>query len=410
MRSGMLKVISVASLSINLVSALPGFHSRKLEARQDINFDLVDATPDPTISPGDTSNFNPSAAIASVVAAISANPLPQSKRGLEARDVVVSTYAGYTINTPIGNAAINAPLDCNQHDTYIGAKLFTSTAFDTALCAAACSAQSDYNLQHPPVNGPVQTCQFYNTYALYKNDVYQGQYCALYTQTWNVTYATNTGQYRGSDHYTIQHSYIASNATNPGQCTQTGTKTPLDLTATKFSTDNRTPWQTKADKNLVSISLNGEQFAGVSTSIYFPVIANEIYEISFEYFEQATASNNGHYFIEVGDTDGDEASLWWDQYPAGSRVEMQSYYTSTLHDGTGAAIETCWYDKVLPQTAPASGVWNSGRVVLKPRTNMGYFKWDFYAPGAPGTTRANGLQWRNVYVTRVPAAYCGAAK
>ena len=144
--------------------------------------------------------------------------------------------------------------------------------------------------------------------------------------------------------------------------------------------------------------------------INFPVIANEIYEISFEYFEQATTSNNGHYFIEVGDSDGDEASLWWDQYPAGSRVETRSYYTSTLRDGTGAEIDTCWYDKVLPQTAPASGVWNTGRVILKPRTSLGYFKWDFYAPGAPGATRANGLQWRNVYVTRMPAGYCGGGE
>lgn len=111
----MLKAISAASLSFNLVSALPGFHSRKLEARQDIDFDLVDSTSDPTILPGDTSNFNPSAAIASVVAAISASPLSQSKRSLEARDVVVSTYAGYTINTPMGNASINAPMDCNKH-------------------------------------------------------------------------------------------------------------------------------------------------------------------------------------------------------------------------------------------------------------------------------------------------------
>lgn len=40
----------------------------------------------------------------------------------------------------------------------------------------------------------------------------------LYNQTWAATYATNDGQWRGTDHYTIQSSYIASNATNPGTC------------------------------------------------------------------------------------------------------------------------------------------------------------------------------------------------
>lgn len=58
----------------------------------------------------------------------------------------------------------------------MGVKLFTQTGFDTSFCAAACSAQSQYNTAHPPQDRPAQTCQFYNTYALYKNDMYQGQY------------------------------------------------------------------------------------------------------------------------------------------------------------------------------------------------------------------------------------------
>lgn len=58
----------------------------------------------------------------------------------------------------------------------MGVKLFTQAGFDTSFCAAACTAQSQYNTAHPPSDRPAQTCQFYNTYALYKNDVYQGQY------------------------------------------------------------------------------------------------------------------------------------------------------------------------------------------------------------------------------------------
>ena len=115
MKTAMLKAISAASLSFTLALALPGPNGRKLEARQDINFTLVDSTPDPTIRPDDTSNFNSSAAIASVVAAVTASPETQSKRSLEARDMLVNSYPGYTDNVPIGKAAMYAPLDCNKH-------------------------------------------------------------------------------------------------------------------------------------------------------------------------------------------------------------------------------------------------------------------------------------------------------
>lgn len=95
-------------------SAGPQTSDPKLQARQSINFDLVDSTPDPTVQPGDTSHFNPAAAIASVIAEVQAGtPLAEKKRALEARDIVVSTYAGYEANIPLGNVAINAPLDCN---------------------------------------------------------------------------------------------------------------------------------------------------------------------------------------------------------------------------------------------------------------------------------------------------------
>ncbi|KAL8788747.1 MAG: hypothetical protein Q9195_007154 [Heterodermia aff. obscurata] len=426
MKNGM-KAISVASLCFNLAlyalllvvssltllawgswtisrGALPQLNNGILETRQSIDFKLVDSTPDPTIQPGDTSNFNPSAAIASVIAAISASPLPQSKRSLEARDIVVNTYDGYTVNTPIGNASIDAPLDCNNHNTYMGAKLFTSTAFDTALCAAACSAQSAYNLRHPPPNSPAQTCQFYNTYAMYKNDVYQGQYCTLYNQTWNATYATNTGQYRGNDHYTIQYSYTASNATNLGQCPQAVTKQPLDLTATAFFHEDPPNTFIIAEKNLVSINLS-PAFAdkSLATRIDFPVIANEIYEISFDYLQPASSVNGDHYFIEVGD-DGYEASLYWEQsQPAGTPTIGTSYYSQALSDDTGAKMDACWKTKLLPQTAPAPGVWNSGKVILKPRIDSGYFRWDY---SYSGPSSGHTLQWKNVYVTKMPANYC----
>jgi hypothetical protein len=114
MRSEILCAASVASIFAQFTSALLQTSDSKLQARQNIDFDLVDSTPDPIVKPNDTSHFNPAAAIASVIAEVKENPLPQLKRALDARDIVVSTYAGYTVNTALGNVAINAPLDCNK--------------------------------------------------------------------------------------------------------------------------------------------------------------------------------------------------------------------------------------------------------------------------------------------------------
>lgn len=39
----------------------------------------------------------------------------------------------------------------------------------------------------------------------------------MYTEAWNSTWATNTGQYRGTDKYTIAYSYSFVNSTDPGK-------------------------------------------------------------------------------------------------------------------------------------------------------------------------------------------------
>lgn len=88
MRDQTLKAAFAACALAQLASALPS----QLYARQSIDFDLVDSTPDPTVKPDNTTNLNSVAAIASVIAEVKANPLPQNKRSLQARDIVVSTY------------------------------------------------------------------------------------------------------------------------------------------------------------------------------------------------------------------------------------------------------------------------------------------------------------------------------
>ena len=99
----------------------------------------------------------------------------------------------------------------------MGVKIFTGGPFDPRLCAAACTATSNYDRAHGlPTKANPQTCQFYNTYLLLNNTVPVGQYCAMYNETWSGSYATNTGQYRGKNKYTISHSYSYSNATDAG--------------------------------------------------------------------------------------------------------------------------------------------------------------------------------------------------
>ena len=126
----------------------------------------------------------------------------------------IPSLAGYDPGVALGKAAINAPLDCNGANTYMGVQMFTSGPFDPGLCAAACSTQSDYNMQNPPENAPPQTCQFINTFILYKDNEAMGQYCALYSESWPFSFATDMGHWEGGSHFTIGDSYAFSNTTD----------------------------------------------------------------------------------------------------------------------------------------------------------------------------------------------------
>lgn len=105
----------------------------------------------------------------------------------------IASVPGYGTAIPLGNAAINAPYDSLGFDSYMGVAIFTDGPFDASLCARACSEKSAYAIAHPPTDGsPVQTCQFFNTYILYINTTsnLQGQYCAMYSESWPKSYAT----------------------------------------------------------------------------------------------------------------------------------------------------------------------------------------------------------------------------
>jgi hypothetical protein len=82
--------------------------------RQDIDFALADELPDP--APMDANKYNQTAAIAAVIADIIADPLPQKRDSvLAGRDGAT----GYTSSISLGNAAIDAPLNCKGGDTYL---------------------------------------------------------------------------------------------------------------------------------------------------------------------------------------------------------------------------------------------------------------------------------------------------
>ncbi|USW52209.1 hypothetical protein Slin15195_G055280 [Septoria linicola] len=137
----------------------------------------------------------------------------------------ITTPAGYSNPTFLDRAAINAPKDCNGQDTYMTVKTFTGV-FDVANCANACSAQNEYNRNHPrQSDGYFPTCQFFNTYVLYNDSTAVGQYCALYNETWPSTFATNNGQWRGSNWFNINYSYTFSNTTG-GLDTPAGCNNP----------------------------------------------------------------------------------------------------------------------------------------------------------------------------------------
>ncbi|KAG9675574.1 hypothetical protein KCU99_g4532, partial [Aureobasidium melanogenum] len=133
--------------------------------------------------------------------------------------------AGFSMNDALGDAALTAPYDGQGYNTFMGSTIFTKGTFSIQACADYCSAQTAYNVKHPASDGsPPRICSFFNTYMLYLNNAStpQGQYCTLYTEIWNSSYATNKGQYRGSDHYFVSYSFTFKNSTSVAPAPGTG--------------------------------------------------------------------------------------------------------------------------------------------------------------------------------------------
>jgi hypothetical protein len=78
---------------------------------------------------------------------------------------------------------------------------------NATFCAEVCQAQTTYNQKHPNSDGTFQTCNQVVAYMLSDNNQPQGQYCAMYSHIWDASYATNYGQYRGSDRWSVSMAY-----------------------------------------------------------------------------------------------------------------------------------------------------------------------------------------------------------
>ncbi|RAL61416.1 hypothetical protein DID88_009346 [Monilinia fructigena] len=79
-------------------------------------------------------------------------------------------------------------------------------------CTSACSAQTKYNAAHPPASGPPAVCNQAVVYVLNDNGAPQGIYCSMYTEAWASAYATNVGQYRGQDYWSVTQAYAFTTA------------------------------------------------------------------------------------------------------------------------------------------------------------------------------------------------------
>jgi hypothetical protein len=104
---------AVVVLFSQFVSALPPIIKSGLQARQDLDFNLVGSTPIPHILPEDIMVYNATAAILEAIEYINTHPLPLRHPALQAR-TVRSTAPGYSTSVLIDTHIIDAPLDCNQ--------------------------------------------------------------------------------------------------------------------------------------------------------------------------------------------------------------------------------------------------------------------------------------------------------
>ncbi|GME50821.1 Carbohydrate-binding CenC-like protein [Neofusicoccum parvum] len=246
---------------------------------------------DPSVDPGDSCP-NPAplvnikcdfwgAALDSSTAASDGNLRQQFHVAIAGSNAYTSNtiggpISGWTVPEVLGNAVMNAPLrDCAGTWTYMGYKLLQS-GYDVNNCAAACNAQNDYNIAHPPSTGITPLCAAFGSYQLRvtqngtTGDL--GQMCTFYTSNWDSKYAVNTAAYNDGigAKYTYTSSFFYSRDDRQPVCQVDLQKVASDTAALSFCTSlvSYTPTSTTT----VSVTSTG----GVSTQYATTTITSTV--------------------------------------------------------------------------------------------------------------------------------------
>jgi hypothetical protein len=111
-----------------------------------------------------------------------------------ASDSAPFTAPGFKVETYSTGGAIEAVIDCNGNNTYLGDKMWYDGKLEIERCTAICATDD--------------RCHFINTFIERQHNAPAVQHCSLYSVRWPEAYATNIGQYRGNDNFVaITNSY-----------------------------------------------------------------------------------------------------------------------------------------------------------------------------------------------------------
>ncbi|KAF3920064.1 hypothetical protein AA313_de0200199 [Arthrobotrys entomopaga] len=133
---------------------------------------------------------------------------------------VASNLANFTSAGQNLYGSINAP-SFQGTSTFLGSKTYPSDDvtvdyFEPAICATACDAQTAYlGRHHNSTPCSYQACNFFDIYVVLQDGKAQGITCALYSVSWDDSYAVNGGQTRSGVVYKVASSYTYSNSRSP---------------------------------------------------------------------------------------------------------------------------------------------------------------------------------------------------
>jgi hypothetical protein len=145
--------------------------------------------------------------------------------------------------------------------------------------------------------------------------------------------------------------------------------------------------------NLITLSRS------TSTMIFirfrFPTVPGTLYEITFDYFISQPQTKTS-YRIGVGNSDG-TLDVHWDSGATQLQAD-ESYTAFPSASAKDIAAASCIKPKFQPQSPPAYGQWNTGKVALRAHSTQAAFLMTSEGVG--------GMQWKNFYIRAKDASWC----